>query len=245
MNNPIFAIGLLHRGLPGKKRFLGTCFSFRRRTRFLTAAHCIRGIPVEELWLTAPLHGVAVGQGLQVRFHPTIDLAVIRNPLFQVPGREIDPFDVVAERPNFSEDIWAFGFPAEPLGEDRHEANERLFKGHIQRILSPHRGLSGNEYEGAELSFSSPAGLSGGPIFRPRPPWDLLGIVTENIESKTYLEESEEVVFESRTEVTRYQRVVSYGVAASLGPAFDWLDRMATEPTPGTDPNVNDPLPEE
>lgn len=248
MQNPAAAIGLLHRGVPSDQHFLGTCFAYQRGTRFLTAAHCVQGIPVDEIYLTAPQHGLAIGGGgLEVRPHSTMDLAVILRPGMMLQGQEIEPFDLLL-KPQFGQDVWAFGFPADALGAGRHEPRERLFKGHIQRVIPEYTSpATGRTFDAVELSFPSPAGLSGGPIFAPIGNFPLLGVVTDNVDSKTYLEESEEVVRDGSVEKTLYQKVVSYGVAADLSQAVDWLNKMAPPPL-GENPNatiVGETLPED
>jgi hypothetical protein len=55
-------------------------------------------------------------------------------------------------------------------------------------------------------------------------------MVTENLDSTTFLEAVEKVQTGGRTTETRYQRVVQYGVAVMLAGVEDWLDEHAPMP---------------
>jgi hypothetical protein len=74
------------------------------------------------------------------------------------------------------------------------------------------------------LSIPAPRGLSGGLIFWPDAQYVLNGVVTENIESKTAVEEHEEETKPGEKRTLRVERVISYGVAVVLHPLSDWLD---------------------
>jgi fucose permease len=75
------------------------------------------------------------------------------------------------------------------------------------------------------LSIPAPAGLSGGPLFRPGAPPIVTGLVTENLESTTFLDEQvEQAVGHDAAQVTKYKRVISYGIALMLDRFGDWLD---------------------
>jgi hypothetical protein len=82
----------------------------------------------------------------------------------------------------------------------------------------------GYRYTALELDFACPAGLSGGPVFRPGAPQMVIGLATENFESTTYLDAVEETTHRGETRRTQYQRVLSYGVAVALESVEDWLD---------------------
>jgi hypothetical protein len=101
----------------------------------------------------------------------------------------------------------------------------RLFRGHFQRGL---RYIRGNyEYEAGEMSIPSPAGLSGGPLFRPHDFNYVTAVATENVQSTTYVGRIEEVTKEGVVERHVERDVAQYGIAAVLAPLSEWLDEVA------------------
>jgi hypothetical protein len=69
---------LLHGDGEAKPTFLGTCFAFRQRTIFLTAAHSTGNLPADALFIGCP----ALNQGrptkvIRVLRHPTADIAAL------------------------------------------------------------------------------------------------------------------------------------------------------------------------
>lgn len=75
------------------------------------------------------------------------------------------------------------------------------------------------------MSIPSPAGLSGGPLFRPGAQSLVTGLAAENFDSATTLDAHEEVSEERGTVRTQYQRVISYGLAVMLDPLNNWFER--------------------
>ncbi len=128
---------------------------------------------------------------------------------------------------NFSlgEEFHAFGYPENVLGQDARVPTARLFTGHYQRFFQ-YRSHAGYEYLAGEMSIPSPAGLSGGPLFRPGAPQMVTALAAENFDSSTTLDAHEEVSEERGTVRTQYQRIISYGLAVMLDPLRDWFDEL-------------------
>lgn len=222
--NPLRAVGKVMRASPGfgpPFKFLGSCFSLRWNNRFVTAAHCVDGVPPEELGVETPVGGI-VSRVSWVRAHETADIAVLALSGFLIGG-ETHPFWGVVSNWSLGEEFMAYGYPADVLGREPDQPTERLFRGYYQRFMR-HRGHLGYAYLAAELSIPSPAGLSGGPLFRPQAHPMLVAMATENLQSTTYLEEVEiEDQPGHRTE-RRFERVIQYGVALLLSDLSEWLE---------------------
>jgi hypothetical protein len=122
------------------------------------------------------------------------------------------------------EDAYAYGYPIEgPKTDPRQQVRTpRLFKGHYQRYFQ-FNSPAGYKYVGGELNIAAPAGLSGGPVFRPEAASMLTGIVTTNAESYSTLDWLEEVR-DDVTHIEAHHRVISYGIVAMLSPIEEWLD---------------------
>jgi hypothetical protein len=227
--NPLRAVGTLHRGTEHESAtFLGSCFALRSSTAVLTAAHCIGELAADEIAVRMP-HLVVLGGPEQPRpsgitvaeiiRHPDADVALLK---LRIGEWIIEPFWNSLPAHGLGEDLMAYGYP-EDLRSDEREPTARLFKGYIQRVYQ-HTSFLGYRYVAYELDFACPAGLSGGPLFRPGAPQMVLGIATENFESTTYTDAFEEVTREGSIQRTQYQRVIAYGAAVSLEAIGDWLN---------------------
>jgi hypothetical protein len=206
---------------------LGTCFSLFESKYFVTAAHCVVGVPREELILS--------GLGLlsnrvpvaRLIVHPTADIAILEAEL---PAEHyVQPLLMGAEPPSsWGAHVVSFGFPADRsyLGQPENyvEMNGptlRFFRGHIQ-TGGLHVSHDDFKYDALELSFMAPNGLSGGPVFldgNENP----IALVAENHESSTFIRticESDEHGREFRETV---HAVVNYAIAVKLARLKDWL----------------------
>jgi hypothetical protein len=221
--NPLRAVGQVMRWRPGETpTFLGSCFALRWNNRYVTAAHCIANVPSQELAVRNPAGGL-LSSVTKVERHETADIAVISPSGLQVGGFETEPFWDVVSNWSLGEDFMAYGYPADVLGPQGDRPTERLFRGHFQRFMRYESHL-GFAYLAAEMSIPAPAGLSGGPLFRPGAHSMLVAMATENLQSTTFLEE---VQIEERPGYRvekRYERVIAYGVALVLSDVSDWLD---------------------
>jgi hypothetical protein len=225
---PTSATAQLMRSGPGGgfSVFGGTCFGFRHPDYYLTAAHCIADAGPEDV-LVSQSAPSSSPNALSVRLvgvseifrHDEADLAVLKVNA-DVAGAIAAPFPghLVANH-SLGEDFMAFGYPESVYGPDARRATARLFKGHYQRFFG-HQSHLGYHYHAAELSVGCPAGLSGGPLFRPEAHSVVVAVASENIESATSADFEEE----SAGEVTTvYRRVLTYGVAVLLEPLRSWL----------------------
>lgn len=227
--NPLSATSKLLRSGPGGgfSEFVGTCFGFRHPDYYLTAAHCVGDLEPAELlvsqtapslrpntmsWRAAPV--------IDIVRHETADLAVlsvdsnIAGPIaIPFSGHTVSNFQL-------GEDFLAYGYPESVYGPEAREPTPRLFKGHYQRFFG-HQSHMGHRYLAAELNVGCPAGLSGGPLFRPGAHSVVVAVATENIESATGADFEEEYDGEIKTV---YRRVITYGVALLLDPLRAWIE---------------------
>ena len=196
----------------------GTCFPFRDRSVFLTAAHCVP-VGIEVVVLQGRSHQ---RRALAIQRHPSCDIALIRTE----PGSS--PYDsdslaiisAVASDLLMGGDFLTFGHPVEGGVEAR--ATGRLLKGHFQRYFS-YMSPSGRSYWAGEMSVATPAGHSGGPVVRATAPHVLDGIVTANYDSYVVLDQVEEVEDENRVLRIESRRIVTYGITAMASNFSGWL----------------------
>lgn len=224
---------MLRRWKPGDeateatKPYLGTCFAFRWQNRFITARHCIEGIPDDELALeSGPARDFIQTVG-NVRRHPTADIAVIETGGIGLAAAPVEPFRSIAPDRFLGEEFFAFGYPVDVLGPDADEPTPRLFKGTFQRFMPNYRAYSGYSYAASELSIACPRGLSGGPLFRINDHTTVIGMATENLKSTTYRESAVEdhSIGGAPSKHIEYREVIVYGTALMLSDVSDWLDQ--------------------
>jgi Trypsin-like peptidase domain len=242
--NPIQAVATIWgREIEDSPVFLGSCFAFRSQRAFLTAAHCVGDVKSSQLAV------VNVGENRKVIWrpvsnverHPSADIAVIRTLPMTDAEREVigeresstedrtEPFWRHVSNYGIGEDFHAFGFPENIFGDEQRAPTPRLFKGHFQRFMEYESRHLPYQYFAAEMSIPAPAGLSGGPLFRPGAPPMVTALVTENLQSTTFLDQIETIVSGNATHVTKYEQVISYGVALMLDRVADWLDDHAPD----------------
>ncbi len=218
--NPLLATGLVMRAEPRGDTFLGSCFAIRDSGFFLTAAHCIGDLEASSVVVRSagtPERRLV----LSIVRHPSADVAVLEIAKADEEG--VEPFVYAVNNWSLGEDFYAFGYPEDLFGENQGRPTPRLFKGHFQRFIPTYQSKLSYLYFAAELSIPAPAGLSGGPLFRAGAPV-VLGLVTENLESTTYLDSVEDVLRDGRTTRTTFQKVITYGVALMLSPLKQWLN---------------------
>lgn len=206
---------------------LGTCFPLNTSRHFLTAAHCVRSIPISELVVQGPGLLSERAEVTRVAIHPTADVAVLEINLPQ--EHYVAPLQL--GRLNgfyWGAPVVAFGFPSDTtyLGTPTHYTSRtgptaRFFRGHIQRN-GLYVSLDGFKYEAMELSFAAPAGLSGGPVFLVDTE-EPIAIVTENQESSTYLRTIIDVRDEGREFHESIHSVVNYALSVNLVRLGEWI----------------------
>lgn len=213
------AVGLLMQTGKSVPNFLGSVMAYRDETHFLTAAHCVGQLESSQLSVTLTLGATRVISVQSVIRHPTADLAIL------VTGSSglSHPFRNYRKRPEVGEEFVAFGYPENVFAVEAREPTARLFRGHYQRFYR-HESYLGYAYEAAELSIPAPAGLSGGPVFLETSMDEVVGIVTENLESTTVLESVEEIQAPGKERREVFRKVITYGVAVVLRDVGDWLD---------------------
>lgn len=243
--NPLRAVGAVtRRRSSDKSAFLGTGFVARQEHAFLTAAHCIGDLKPDELLVECP-EIPRVVPVKAVDLHPTADLALLTLDLVEGSGMRalwgLTTHDGRFDFASVGVDFFAYGFPESTMfGDDPPMPTARLFKGHIQRYLDHATPGGRYRYIAGELSIPAPAGLSGGPLLSDAGSY-AYGLVTENLESYTTLDEVEQLrLGEKVVATTRYRRVITYGLALMFGEkgVAEWLNaRIPPHPihegTPG------------
>ncbi len=215
------------RQTPANLGMLGTCFPLNTPRHFLTAAHCIRSVPLSELVVQGTGLLSKRAQVTRVAIHPTADVAVLEIDL---PSEHyIAPLQL-GKLGNFywGAPVVAFGFPADTtyLGTPKDYITmtgptARFFRGHVQRT-GLHISHDGFKYQAMELSFAAPAGLSGGPVFIADSE-DPIALVAENQESSTYLHTITEVRDEGKEFHESIHSVVNYAISVSLVNLGEWI----------------------
>jgi hypothetical protein len=243
--NPLQAVATIWgREIADEPVFLGTCFAFRSRRNFLTAAHCVANLESRQLAVVnVGDERKVIWRGVSgVERHPTADIAVLHTLPMSDEGRntigpeaaatedQTEGFQGYVSNYGIGEDFHAYGFPENIFGDEQRTPTPRLFKGHFQRFLEYESRHLQYRYFAGEMSIPAPAGLSGGPLFRPSAPPIVTGLVTENLESTTFLDEQvEQAVGHDAAQVTKYKRVISYGIALMLDRVGDWVDEHAPD----------------
>lgn len=221
--NPLTAVGLLFQIKGEGADFLGSCFAFRHNTHFLTAAHCIGNLPTSEIGVG--LAHVTTEGAIPVKEvfrHPSADLAIL--VLADGHSPRIDPFWDFVSNVRWGEDFAAFGFPEDVFGPDGTHPTARLFRGHYQRFMVHKSQIYGFEYNAGEMSIGAPAGLSGGPVFRPGADVMVTGLVTENHQSTTFLQSVEDHQDGPMRSKSSIHEVIQYGVALLLDSQAEFIN---------------------
>lgn len=225
LRRAIFGTGLLFdRAECGSEIYLGSCFSVFEPGMFVTAAHCLKGVPLEQLWVN---HFGGEGPKLftrvmQIEWVEETDLAVF---LTEAPeARWAKPFQKIEHAADFGEEVAAFGYPQDLMSPIVATQTPRMLRGIVQRPFA-FQSL-GKRYVAYELSFPCPPGLSGAPLFLLDDPSTIIGAITGNFETNTILHSAEERV--SASEIVRHEArsVITYGVAANISGAIDALEKL-------------------
>lgn len=198
---------------------LGSCFSFRTPTAVIAAAHCTGTLESDEL-VVGFLPSLTACRVRSIARHATADIAILHiEP--PAPTDEVTPFQDIERDLGIGTDVAAIGFTPDTFsGATQH--SRRMFRGHVQRYFSYTSPLK-YKYQAIELSFASPGGLSGGPLFRV-PSFALMGVMCENVESHTVLDSIEEILTEREYKLLESKRIINYGVAARLDKLEPWLN---------------------
>ena len=224
-SNTIAKLMLWHDDEGSESDFLGTCFAFPSPQHFLTAAHCIAKLEASSLRVDAVFGGMFQTEPVQwIARHPQADLALLG--VSTSPWTSATPFARVRRHPLLGEPFYAFGYSVDVFSADPDKETDRLFRGHLQRIFYYSSPVSRTTYPAFELNIPCPRGLSGGPVFVTEGDFEVMGIVTENLESTNYRSEEEALTRDGTTERTVYSQIINYGVALQLGPYADWIDEM-------------------
>jgi len=178
-----------------------------------------------------------------IHTHPEADVAVVISARAETDIDTAHPDDAFwgfVSNLSLGEDFVSYGFPSEapdlddgPLPEGQDVVllksdiipTPRLFRGYFQRyFFFPPK--TKNYYLAGEMSIPAPAGLRGGPLFRPGAPPMLTGIVTGNLETFTARDSVEIEEKDGLMKRVETQRIISYGLCALLHPLADWLDGL-------------------
>jgi hypothetical protein len=220
--NALHAVGILIHAEGSATSFLGTCFAFRRSTTFLTAAHCLGTLSSQNVLIGLPF--ISLGTVLPVSGitrHHTADIAILHLPADTEP--KVEPFWDFVSNFGWAEEFLAFGYPEDVFGTTTRQPTPRAFTGNYQRYMT-FKSHMGYQYNAGEMSIPAPAGLSGGPVFRPGAHVMVTGMVTENLESTTTLDAVEEVQRDGMLQRTTHRKIITYAVALLLDSHGEWLN---------------------
>ena len=207
---------------------LGTCFSLSSARHFVTAAHCVKSVPMADLEVQTLGLGSTRSPVVKVTTHATADLSILTIDLpdehFVTPLKlgTLDAFYGGAP-------VASFGFPSDTthMGTAENFVTRtgptlRFFRGHVQRT-GLHVSQDGYTFSAMELSFAAPAGLSGGPVFmseRNEP----VALIAENQESSTYLRTITDVREGGIEFHETIHSVINYAIAVDLTTHRAWLE---------------------
>ena len=155
-NSSASRVGLLYQGDGENGTFLGSGFCLIDAKAFITAAQCVREVPLDQLWVNH--HGGPspdlFTRAHDIQFAQACGLTVVTT---DAPGsRWVTPFTQ-----DLGSRVASFGYPNQSItfSTASREAG-RLFRGYVQRPFL-HQSKSGCRYSAYELSFPCPSGLSG------------------------------------------------------------------------------------
>lgn len=215
---------------PRSIEYSGSCGALSQRDIVLTASHCVP--EGRNLVVVFPSDGARPRAVRRYIRHPSSDIALLLTDLPE-PRAKGEPEFLAEQVFTFEElilhegaDYACYGFPAGSSPDDTPDVPNRptgrTIKGNIQRWFSysdPER----RNYFALELSSPAPAGLSGSVLTYAHAPRVPVGVVTANFDSYVLIDRVDEISRDGVTVQGRTERVVSYGVAASLAGKQQWL----------------------
>jgi hypothetical protein len=209
----------------GPGRYMGTCFPFRWRHRFLTARHCVADHDAADV-IVRSQYGRDF-RVVNIHRHPTVDIALLEGDPIEggvpYPAIGLHRFEGTY---GVGDEIVTFGFPVGGTLVEPDEPTPRMFRGFTQRIGDFASGGSA-PYRAYELSFPAPAGLSGGPVFALSAPDRVFAMVTGLMESYTIADEQVIEQTDDHSHLLEARRIISYGMALSLWQEEQWLREVA------------------
>jgi hypothetical protein len=220
---PFYSLALLYNAsAEAGPSFLGTAFAFRHREFFLTASHCVGTLEARELRLVLPLIDEDDITIANIEHHSSADVSLLMAG--SIPPSRLEPCVGLGGADNWGDPIQVLGYPEES-SEEGVVPTARLLWGTIQRKFT-HTSRLGYKYFAGETSFGAPAGISGGPVHSPSGLDHVVGVMTENHDSTTYLKSVEEVQADGQMYRERIHEVIRYGLYVSLAEIADWLDPL-------------------
>lgn len=180
-----------------------------------TCWHCIEQEPPERHWYGATRlkPGPSPTSVIGLREKVATDLGWAR-----VNFRATLGFRLSSRTPRMGEGVWTFGYPLseriqQPSGVPIHRLHPRFMHGYIMReFIYKHPALG--DMPSWELSFPSPEGLSGAPLFA-EGTLDIVGMMYGNNEV-SLIEEFAAVDTETGGRRPEVQRIVTFGLAHHL-----------------------------
>ena len=172
--------------------FLGSCAAVGLPTFFVTAGHCVTGHEVTTLAVkhfgntTRPLSAVVRHAILEER-----DIAVMEVEVEDTS--RIAPYEKIRVGMREGQGVTAIGSPASAFTTHR-EPKLRVIRGVSQRSFNFEFPMRPLRYAAFELSFTSPRGFSGAPLFADEEPLFLRGIVTANFPGRGVAAEASQAV---------------------------------------------------
>lgn len=198
----------------------GSCAAFTSRDIFLTAAHCVD----TDLDLYVGLEGEKRGRVVTRKFiNDKVDLAMLECSPSEAGNQGFSDqyFLGLDDDIRDGADYICYGYPAEWV-EGRSLPAGRTIRGNVQRIMV-YKGFGERTYLAFELSAPAQPGLGGSGIAYTANPRFLAGVVTANVDSHVLIDRFEDVEKDGNLYREQISRVISYGIAAGVHSAKDWI----------------------
>ena len=128
---PFHSIGLLfHRRSGANLAFLGTCFAYRSRDVFVTAAHCFGNLKAADLEIVLPVVDHAAPAAVdKVVVHSSADIALLYVPT--LGSAQSAPFFSTDAVLTWGSEVQALGYPEESEHRDADRARRLCHSVHL------------------------------------------------------------------------------------------------------------------
>jgi hypothetical protein len=224
----VISIATLLRAFPNSGTWdaLGTAFSFRSQSHFVTAAHCVDALEPDQISVVGVFSQQRLVTARRVIRHPEADIAILVFDPTQFDTQPLlIPFDSVDCQHTVGMDVDTLGYPIDVFGPRPTFPTLRYMKGHIQRYVK-HDGRRELPTKGIELSFFTDEGMSGAPVFRHGHSKSVIGMVISNVASSIPSEQIEEHLDGDRYSRVVYRNILRFGVALTLDRVENWLNEQ-------------------
>lgn len=197
----------------------GSAFQLWSRKHFVTAAHCVYGVPIEIIRIPNPFGSDL--RCISVTFHGRADVAVLETTEeFRWP---YTPFDLSSGDPPVGVLMGVRGAVVS-VPHLREPPLYRVISGLSQRAFEheDHRWVS----PALELGVAIPIGMSGGPVCFLNHPNTVVGMAIGSLRSEIVESAVEEVQTDGVHHRESIKQITVYGVALHLVRLTEWLQEV-------------------